>query len=198
MSTWERFQLVHNIDGTVSLKATVNNKYVSAPSNGGPLIASAANASTWEKFDLETNLIVSFKSAASGKYVSADGAGSKPLIPVAATVSTWEKFELFDLDYNGYFGLRSLANGKWVSATGAGSKPMLASATGIDAWEAFTFWHRGVGTTDGSGWIYANADGQAVSAGSAGTSQLIPNKDFDFWSPDFGLSAGERFVIGLA
>ena len=60
-------------------------------------------------------------------------------------------------------------------------------ATGIDAWEAFTFWHRGVGTTDGSGWIDANADGQAVSAGSAGTSQLIPNKDFDFWSPDFGL-----------
>ncbi|MCG5463546.1 S8 family serine peptidase [Micromonospora sp. MED01] len=198
VSTWEKFQLVHNIDGTVSLKATVNNKYVSAPSNGGPLIASAANASTWEKFDLETNLIVSFKSSASGKYVSADGAGSKPLIPVAATVSTWEKFELFDLDFYGYFGLRSLANGKWVSATGAGSQPMVASATGIDAWEAFTFWHRGFGDTDGSGWIYANVDGQAVSAGSAGTSQLIPNKNFDFSAPDFGLSAGERFVMNLA
>ncbi|MGC4850777.1 S8 family serine peptidase [Micromonospora sp. DT15] len=198
VSTWERFQLVHQTDGTVSLRATVNNKYVSAPSNGGPLIASATNASTWEKFDLETNLLVSFKSSASGKFVSADGAGSKPLIPVATKVSTWEKFELYDLDYYGYFGLRSLANGKFVSATSAGSKPMVASAAGINAWEAFTFWHRGVGATDGSGWIYANVDGQAVSAGSAGTSQLIPNKDFDFWSPDFGLSAGERFVMNLA
>ncbi|PWR09535.1 peptidase S8 [Micromonospora acroterricola] len=198
VSTWERFQLLHNIDGTVSLKATVNNKFVSAPNNGGPLVASAATASTWEKFDLETNLIVSFKSAASGKYVSADGAGSKPLIPLVSSVGTWEKFELFDLDYYGYFGLRSLANGKYVSATGAGTKPMLASAPTIDAWEAFTFWHRGVGATDGSGWIYANVDGQAVSAGSAGTSQLIPNKDFDFWTPDFGLSAGERYVINLA
>ncbi|WP_330439377.1 S8 family serine peptidase [Micromonospora sp. NBC_00821] len=198
VSTWERFQLVHQIDGTVSLKATVNNKYVSAPNNGGPLVASAVNASTWEKFDLETNLIVSFKSAVSGKYVSADGAGSKPLIPLVASVSTWEKFELFDLDYYGYFGLRSLANGKWVSATGAGSKPILASAPAIDDWEVFNFWHRGVGTTDGSGWIFAYVDEQAVSAGSAGTSQLIPNKDPNYSAPDLGLSAGERFSMNLA
>ena len=163
---WEKFQLIDNSDGTVSLKATINGKFVTAPNTGGALIASRPSASTWEKFDVEApNPIVSIRSAASGKYVSADGAGSKPLIPLAASVSTWEKFEMVDIDF-GYFALRSLANGKYVSAEGAGSKPLVASGPTASYWEVFDFrWYRG----DGSIWLRAVIDGQAVSAGSAGT-----------------------------
>lgn len=188
---WEKFQLIDNSDGTVSLKATINGKFVTAPNTGGALIASRPSASTWEKFDVEApNPIVSIRSAASGKYVSADGAGSKPLIPLAASVSTWEKFEMVDIDF-GYFALRSLANGKYVSAEGAGSKPLVASGPTASYWEVFDFrWYRG----DGSIWLRAVIDGQAVSAGSAGTSQLIPNKTFNS-SDDFGLTAGERFFF---
>ncbi|MET8229206.1 S8 family serine peptidase [Micromonospora sp. NPDC005298] len=195
VSTWEKFQLVNNPDGTVSLKALVNNKFVSAPNTGGTLIANAPTASTWEKFFVEApNPIVSIRSAASGMYVSAEGAGSKPLIPVAATVSTWEKFEMVDVGF-GFFALRSLANGKYVSAEGAGSKPLVASGPTVGDWELFDLpWYRG----DGSIWLRADIDQQAVSAGSAGTSQLIPNKNLDGDLDDFGLSAGERFFINPA
>ncbi|MFE9193148.1 S8 family serine peptidase [Micromonospora sp. NPDC007208] len=195
ISSWEKFQLINNSDGTVSLKATINGKFVTAPNTGGALIASRPSASTWEKFDVEApNPIVSIKSAASGKYVSADGAGSKPLIPLAASVSTWEKFEMVDVDF-GYFALRSLANGKYVSAEGAGSKPMVASGPAVADWEVFDFrWYRG----DGSIWLRTYVDGQAVSAGSAGTSQLIPNKSFNDALDDFGLTAGERFFVNPA
>ncbi|MEV7329998.1 S8 family serine peptidase [Micromonospora sp. NPDC093244] len=195
ISTWEKFQLINNADGTVSLRAIVNNKFVSAPNTGGTLIANAPSASTWEKFFVEApNPIVTIRSAASGLYVSADGAGSKPLIPLASTASTWEKFEMVDIGY-GYFALRSLANGKYVSAEGAGSKPLIASGPAVSDWEIFDLpWYRG----DGSIWLRADIDQQAVSAGSAGTSQLIPNKNFNDELDDFGLSAGERYFINPA
>jgi hypothetical protein len=50
---WETFQLVHDSDGSVSLKAMVNNAYVCAENAGAqPLIANRAAIGTWEKFDL--------------------------------------------------------------------------------------------------------------------------------------------------
>ena len=52
-STWERFTLVRSSDGTVSLKAGVNNLYVSADGAGSkPLIANRPTISTWERFIL--------------------------------------------------------------------------------------------------------------------------------------------------
>ncbi|RAO23951.1 hypothetical protein ONO23_06208 [Micromonospora noduli] len=53
VSTWERFTMVRNSDGTVSFKAGINNKYVSADGAGSkPLIANGPAVSTWEKFTL--------------------------------------------------------------------------------------------------------------------------------------------------
>ncbi|MEU8111623.1 glycosyl hydrolase, partial [Micromonospora sp. NPDC048947] len=52
-STWERFTMVRNSDGTVSFKAAVNNKYVSADGAGSkPLIANGPVISSWERFTL--------------------------------------------------------------------------------------------------------------------------------------------------
>ena len=45
--------MVRNSDGTVSFKAGINNKYVSADGAGSkPLIANGPAVSTWEKFTL--------------------------------------------------------------------------------------------------------------------------------------------------
>ncbi|WP_399129468.1 fascin domain-containing protein [Actinacidiphila sp. ITFR-21] len=50
---WETFQLVHNGNGTVSLKALANNLYVTADNAGAsPLIADRTAVGTWGQFDL--------------------------------------------------------------------------------------------------------------------------------------------------
>jgi len=52
---WETFQLLHNPDGSVSLKALVNNKYVCAENAGASwLIANRTAIGSWEQFDLIT------------------------------------------------------------------------------------------------------------------------------------------------
>ncbi|MEV4654544.1 S8 family serine peptidase [Micromonospora sp. NPDC049301] len=192
---WEQFQLINNTDGTVSLKAKVNGKYVSAPSNGAALVASAAAIGTWEKFGVEAPApVVSIKSVASGKYASAEGAGSQPLRPVSSSVSTWEKFEVVNLS-DGFYGIRALVNGKYVSAEGAGSKPLRASGPAIGDWEVFDFLDY---NADGSIYLRAYIDGQAVSAGSAGTGQLISNRTIDWFDPNLGLGIGEKFVLEVA
>ncbi|MGW3412580.1 fascin domain-containing protein [Streptomyces sp. NPDC000888] len=55
IGTWETFQLVHNSNGTVSLLASANGKYVTADNGGAdPLIANRTAIGTWEQFDLAT------------------------------------------------------------------------------------------------------------------------------------------------
>ncbi len=53
-STWEKFYLRNNGDGTYSLQSIANHKYVSAElgMDSAPLRARADVASTWEKFYL--------------------------------------------------------------------------------------------------------------------------------------------------
>jgi hypothetical protein len=51
--SWETFDLVHNPDGSVSLRALANGKYVCADNAGAaPLIANRAAIGSWESFDL--------------------------------------------------------------------------------------------------------------------------------------------------
>nr|WP_168532387.1 hypothetical protein [Streptomyces sp. RPA4-2]QIY66725.1 hypothetical protein HEP85_41360 [Streptomyces sp. RPA4-2] len=53
MGTWEQFQLIHNGDGSVSLKSMVNGDYVTAENAGAdPLIANRTAIGPWEEFDL--------------------------------------------------------------------------------------------------------------------------------------------------
>jgi hypothetical protein len=48
---WERFSLVDNPDGTISLRAYANGRYVTAAS-GSPLIASRTAINITEKFQI--------------------------------------------------------------------------------------------------------------------------------------------------
>ena len=53
VGTWERFQLVHNANHSVSLKAMVNGRYVTADAAGRkPLIANRSAIDWWEEFEL--------------------------------------------------------------------------------------------------------------------------------------------------
>jgi hypothetical protein len=53
--SWETFRLVNNSNGTVSLQATVNGKYVAAENAGAAaLIANRDAIGLWEQFDLVT------------------------------------------------------------------------------------------------------------------------------------------------
>ncbi|MFC3503476.1 S8 family serine peptidase [Micromonospora krabiensis] len=196
ISTWEKFQLINNTDGTVSLKALVNGKYVTAPNNGAALTASRPSISTWEKFDVEApSPVVSIKSLASGKYVSADGAGSQPLVPVANSASTWEKFEVINLG-GGFVTFRALVNGKYVSAEGRGTLPLRASGPTPGSWEVFDFLDY---NPEGSVYLRAYIDGQAVTAGDSGTSQLTSSKTIDWFDlENLGLGVGEKFVVEVA
>jgi len=50
---WETFGLIHNADGSVSLRAMANNDIVTAENAGAaPLIANRTAIGPWEEFDL--------------------------------------------------------------------------------------------------------------------------------------------------
>lgn len=93
---WERFKVINNSDGTVSLLSLANIKYVQADlNNGGRLIASASFIGTWEKFyrqDLGNGLIA-LRSVANNMYVCADLNNGNVLYANRAAVGgAWEQF----------------------------------------------------------------------------------------------------------
>jgi hypothetical protein len=50
---WEHYVLIHNPDGTVSLRSWANGLLVTAENGGGsPLIANRTAVGPWEEFDL--------------------------------------------------------------------------------------------------------------------------------------------------
>ncbi|MFI7072789.1 S8 family serine peptidase [Micromonospora sediminicola] len=192
IGAWEKFQIVTNTDGTVSLKAVTNGKYVTASNATTPLIASKTSIGTAEKFDFDAAApVVGIKAVANGKYVTAENSGKQPLIARAATVGAWEKYEVVSLG-DGFFALRALINNQFVTADAGGNRALIAKATAVGAWEAFDFLDY---NADGSVYVRANANGNAVTAGSTGTSQLIASRVIDWESETLGLGAGEKFVF---
>lgn len=95
VNDWERFKVINNADGTISLWSMANNKYVQADlNNGGRLIASASFINAWEKFtrvDLG-NGQVALKSVANNQYVCADLNVGGVLYANRASASGWEAF----------------------------------------------------------------------------------------------------------
>ncbi|MBL6277097.1 S8 family serine peptidase [Micromonospora fiedleri] len=190
--TSAKFQIINHTDGTVSLKAKINGKYVTAPKSGtSSLKASKTSIGSSEKFNIEAPApVISIKSKANGKYVVA---GSKPLIASSSKVTKSAKFQIVNIG-DGFFGLKALANGKYVTAASKGTKPLIASAKSRGVWESFDFLdYNGDGTV-----FFRASDNQAVSAGSAGTKQLISNKNIKWFEFELGLGKGEKFTVSAA
>jgi GH25 family lysozyme M1 (1,4-beta-N-acetylmuramidase) len=114
---------------------------------------------------------VSLRAHANGRYVTAEKAGSLPLIANRTAIGSWEQFDQINLG-GGYIALRAHANGRYVTAESAGSKPLIANRTAISAWEKFKL----VINSDGSISLLANANGRYVTAESAGSLPLIANR----------------------
>jgi GH25 family lysozyme M1 (1,4-beta-N-acetylmuramidase) len=115
--------------------------------------------------------VVSLRAHANGRIVTAEKAGSLPLIANRWGIGTWEQFDEVDLG-NGYVALRSHANGRYVTANNAGALPLIANRMAIGDWETFLK----VPNADGSVSFKANANGKYVTAENAGASSLIANR----------------------
>lgn len=124
------------------LQAIVNGYFVSlAPPARLNLSASRAESAglgpdqTFEFIDLGGHR-VALRSAATGKLVCAQDAGTAPLVCDRDEAREWETFELVDLG-NSEYALRALVNNKYVCAENAGWDLLIANRDAVGSWETF-------------------------------------------------------------
>ncbi|MEU4155282.1 PQQ-dependent sugar dehydrogenase [Actinoplanes sp. NPDC026670] len=125
-------------DGGSTLRALVNNQFVSAANATTPLIANKATAGATERFDVIDlgGGNVALRSRATNLYVTADNAGANPLIANRAAVGPWETFALIR-NADGSESLRAGVNSRYVTAEGGGAQSLIANRTAIGPWERF-------------------------------------------------------------
>lgn len=96
--SWETFYIVNNDDGTVSIKADANNKYICAVlDEENQLTPRSDSISTWEKFQIYkiSDTEYGLKSAENGKYVKADlDNGGKLIAGSDSIAGAWEAFNI--------------------------------------------------------------------------------------------------------
>ena len=96
--SWETFYLINNDDGTVSLKADANNKYVCAVlDEENQLVPRSESVGTWEKFQIYkiSDTEYGLKSAENGKYVKVDlDNGGKLIAGSDSIAGAWETFNI--------------------------------------------------------------------------------------------------------
>jgi len=79
---------------------------------------------------------VSFFSAGSEQFVTAEAAGTSPLIANRAVADRWEVFDVED-QHDGTVAIRSMTNDKYVTADNAGALPLIANRDTVGTWERF-------------------------------------------------------------
>jgi hypothetical protein len=80
--------------GYVALQAQINNKYVTATNSSSPLVPSGNSVGQQQIFHWNDNEdgAISIRSLGTGLFVSAENAGSAPLIANRANAGAWERF----------------------------------------------------------------------------------------------------------
>jgi glucose/arabinose dehydrogenase len=124
--------------GGSTLKALVNNQFVSAANATTALIANKATAGTTERFDVIDlgGGNIALRSRANNMYVTAEAAGAQPLLANRAAVGPWETFALIR-NTDGSESLRAAANNMYVVAENGGAQSLIANRAAIGAWEKF-------------------------------------------------------------
>ncbi|GAB3981575.1 hypothetical protein V1634_31960 [Plantactinospora veratri] len=125
---------------------------------------------------------VSLRAHANGRYVTADPAGTAPLIANRTAAGTAEQFDLVELGA-GTVALRARANGRYVAAENAGANPLVANRTAVGGWETFHLVRNG----DGSVSLRATVNNRYVVAENAGAAPLVANRT--------GIGPWERFDL---
>jgi hypothetical protein len=123
----------------VTLRARVNNRYVTAENAGGAaLIANRDAIGGWEQFDLldAGSGNIALRAHANGKLVCAENGGGSALIANRTAIGPWESFKLIR-NSNGSVSLQSIVNNRYVTAESAGAASLIANRTAIGPWEQF-------------------------------------------------------------
>ncbi|MEV4117394.1 S8 family serine peptidase [Micromonospora sp. NPDC049645] len=118
--------------------------------------------------EVTTRTDVGLRARVNDHLVSADSAGTKPLIARGEVLGAWEKFDIVSAG-TGLVALKAKVNGKYVSANGAGAQPLIAGAANIGTWEKFQL----TNNTDGSVSLKAQINGKYVSAMADGSQPLL-------------------------
>ena len=194
--SWETFYIVNNDDGTVSIKADANNKYICAVlDEENQLTPRSDSISTWEKFKIYkiNDSEYGIRSAENGKYVKTDldnggkliaGAWEAFNIEKVGDTTTNDKIEKWDgsssVTYNtvklsnGKYSIKSVANEKYVVAENGGSDPIVANRDSYGgSWETFYL----INNDDGTVSLKADANNKYVCAVLDEENQLVPRSE---------------------
>jgi hypothetical protein len=125
---------------------------------------------------------ISLRAHATGLFVSADAAGTKPLIANRPSIGPWEQYHVKYLKH-GYIQLRAEANNRWVTASHGGGQLLIAS--NATAGRAQTF--KLIRHRNGSVSLLSLADNKYVSVLHSGNliaraSAVYRAQEFDFLS----------------
>ena len=210
--SWETFYIVNNDDGTVSIKADANNKYICAVlDEENQLTPRSDSISTWEKFKIYkiNDSEYGIRSAENGKYVKTDLDNGGKLIAGSDSISgAWEAFNIekvgdtttndkiekwdgsSSVTYNtvklsnGKYSIKSVANEKYVVAENGGSDPIVANRDSYGgSWETFYL----INNDDGTVSLKADANNKYVCAVLDEENQLTPRSN--------SISTWEKFKI---
>ena len=200
--SWETFYIVNNDDGTVSIKADANNKYICAVlDEENQLTPRSDSISTWEKFKIYkiNDSEYGIRSAENGKYVKTDlDNGGKLIAGSDSIAGAWEAFNIekvgdtttndkiekwdgsSSVTYNtvklsnGKYSIKSVANGKYVAAENGGSDPIVANRDSYGgSWETFYL----INNDDGTVSLKADANNKYVCAVLDEENQLVPRSE---------------------
>ena len=205
--SWETFYIVNNDDGTVSIKADANNKYICAVlDEENQLTPRSDSISTWEKFKIYkiNDSEYGIRSAENGKYVKTDlDNGGKLIAGSDSIAGAWEAFNIekvgdtttndkiekwdgsSSVTYNtvklsnGKYSIKSVANEKYVVAENGGSDPIVANRDSYGgSWETFYL----INNDDGTVSLKADANNKYVCAVLDEENQLVPrSKSVGTW-----------------
>lgn len=166
-------RLAGGIPATVTLRAAVNSRYVTAENAGAaPLVANRTAAGSWERFHVVPagGGLVALRSNVNGRYVTAENAGASPLVANRTEVGAWERFQVV-ANPDGTVSLLAGVNGRYVTAENAGASPLVANRGAVGLWERFT--QEGPSTVVS---LRAEVNGRYVAAENGGSSPLIANR----------------------
>lgn len=129
------------IGSIISLKATINNKYVCAEDAGvSPLIANRDAVGAWEQFRVldAGNGLIALQAIINNGYVCTEGGGTAPMIANRTAINDWEKFRWIN-NSDGTISLQSYISNSYVCAENSGADKLIANRVEIGAWETFTY-----------------------------------------------------------
>jgi hypothetical protein len=175
VGAWETFQWISLPGGDFALKASTGY-YVGV--FYGVLFPAAYAIGPWQTFHWQPTAVptaattapVSLKARANDHYVTAENAGTSPLIANRTAVGLWEEFRLVDLG-GGNVAIRSLVSNSFVTAENGGASALIANRASVGAWETFQWID--LGNND---FALRAVNGKYVSAENAGANALLADR----------------------